>query len=407
MPRPNPTKSPPPLVAAAGDAVIERDFELLTPLCGGSHEPHRNDPTLLVRGTAVRGHLRFWWRACRAGEFKTAREMQHQENYIWGSVDHPAEVKLEIEILSQGQEGGDIKQFSDDVVPAYVAFPLTSRGAVGRAREDVAFRLRLRFPSKLKRDVEAALWAWSTFGGLGGRTRRGFGALQQRGGSQGLEEVRSRLRDSDWVFQGDPPEVGIPVLYNAKVVGLREAAKDGITAWFDAVYKMQDFRQARRKGSQPRRPGRSFWGEPDRIRAIAGKSAPTHRTPVNEVKAFARAPFGLPILYQFKDGRDGDPGVHTLKGADRQFGERLASPVILRPLRTGAGQYHGLALLLQNSFHSRETLLPGGLSLNGRQVDHRLGDADLQSIKGQANLPESLQSLNTDVLASFLAWFAK
>jgi CRISPR-associated protein Cmr1 len=404
MPRPLPKTSPPALTPQPGDAVIQQDFELLTPLCGGSHQPHQNDPSLLVRGTSVRGHLRFWWRACRAGEFNSTRDMQAQENHIWGSVDSPALVKVEVEILSVGVEGGDIRQFKDDVVPAYIAFPMTSRGAVGRAREDVAFRLRLRFPPALRRDVEAALWAWSTFGGLGGRTRRGFGALQERGAAQSVREVEARLRDDAWVFQNHAPDAGIPSLYGAKVVNLKEAAKDGIQAWFDAVYKMQDFRQARRKGSQPNRPGRSFWGEPDRIRELSGKAAPSHRTRVNEAKAFARAPFGLPILYQFKDGKDGDPSVHTLKGADV---ERQASPVILRPLRTAPGQYHGLAILLANSFHSPEGLVPGRLSLNGRAVEHRLSPADLASIKGQANLPASMQSLDTDVLASFLAWFAE
>src|SRR5207245_2589342 len=34
------------------------------------------------------------------------------------------------------------------------------------------------FPSDRREDVAAALWAWETFGGIGARTRRGFGALR-------------------------------------------------------------------------------------------------------------------------------------------------------------------------------------------------------------------------------------
>ena len=46
-----------------------RQYELITPLFGGGVEPAVADPVTVVRGSEIRGHLRFWWRACRGGQF--------------------------------------------------------------------------------------------------------------------------------------------------------------------------------------------------------------------------------------------------------------------------------------------------------------------------------------------------
>src|SRR5205085_1302593 len=70
-------------------------------------------------------------------------------------------------------------------IPAYAAFPLQHSEEELRqmmppskkVRDNVNFRLTISFPSNRKDDVAAALWAWETFGGIGARTRRGFGAL--------------------------------------------------------------------------------------------------------------------------------------------------------------------------------------------------------------------------------------
>ena len=48
---------------------------------------------------------------------------------------------------------------------------------INSVRAKVKFDLIITFPEYQKEAVEAALWAWETFGGIGGRTRRGFGAL--------------------------------------------------------------------------------------------------------------------------------------------------------------------------------------------------------------------------------------
>ena len=49
-----------------------------------------------------------------------------------------------------------------------------SRGRSGRGHTSL---VTITYPTQWSAEIEAALWAWETFGGLGARTRRGFGAL--------------------------------------------------------------------------------------------------------------------------------------------------------------------------------------------------------------------------------------
>ena len=73
---------------------------------------------------------------------------------------------------------------ADSPLP-YVAFPFqgenpTKTGAQTPALyypAGGAFDLVLKYPREMEIEVEAAVWAWVNFGGLGARTRRGCGTL--------------------------------------------------------------------------------------------------------------------------------------------------------------------------------------------------------------------------------------
>ena len=64
-----PSITPPPVKQEPNNTTITqvREYELITPLFGGGVNPGEADPVTIIRGTAIRGHLRFWWRACRGG----------------------------------------------------------------------------------------------------------------------------------------------------------------------------------------------------------------------------------------------------------------------------------------------------------------------------------------------------
>ncbi|HEU5375226.1 MAG TPA: type III-B CRISPR module RAMP protein Cmr1, partial [Ktedonobacteraceae bacterium] len=99
-----------------------REYQLITPLYGGGVTPGEADPVTIIRATEIRGHLRFWWRATRGGQFgDDVAAMQKREGEIWGKAyqkekkkqageqtqkenDAPGlTVQIEVDILSPGE----------------------------------------------------------------------------------------------------------------------------------------------------------------------------------------------------------------------------------------------------------------------------------------------------------------
>jgi len=241
----------------------------------------------------------------------------------------------------------------------------------------------------LVRQVAAALWAWGHFGGIGARTRRGAGAVVMEDvqgphhqwlapAYRSVDEVLKGLKKAaEFFVTGEARHAGdIPVLKGA-CVAVSELRLERSPQWSDrnqpkaplampervgeAVGRtMQDFRQGvgfARNSGQGRRPGRSRWPEPDAIRRLLRRWAPNHQPRLPTF--FPRAALGLPIVFKFNTTQaPGDPeGQITLFPA-RDL-QRMASPLILRPLRLEGGDQYALVGLLLNT----PLEPPGGLVL--------------------------------------------
>jgi CRISPR-associated protein Cmr1 len=411
-----PKQSEPPKVEERDDGRARqvRRYKVITPLFGGGAEPQQADAVTMVRGSEVRGHLRFWWRATRGGRFEgDLQAMRRVEEAIWGSLGAkgkagPSSVIVAIPEFKETPVLEKVRNRRGQHVPvgdpgsplSYVAFPLRpSDGQAGSLREEgIEFTLSLTFPARLeepfqdldvRQEVEAALWAWETFGGLGGRTRRGFGALQllevdgQTVAPPRAGEVERWVRSelAKHVPAGQWRE-GVPHLGpDATFVVDSPPCADAREAWEQLFNKLRTFRQARSKGSY----GRSKWPEPDEIRRRTGTHA-SKLAPRHEVRTFPRGQFGLPIVFHFKDEKFGDPPESTLQGAEH---ERLASPLILRPLACAGGAV-GLALRLEGPGAP-----PGGLVLRPKggasmPVEVRLTRAEARQIDPLDGEPDVL-----------------
>jgi CRISPR-associated protein Cmr1 len=291
--------------------------------------------------------------------------LKEAEDLLWGAAStpqkpRPSQVHIDVEITNHGQEEQPFQtrtrasQNWRDL--AYAAFPLQE--AHGKVRTGVNFTLTLTFPQSQQAEVEAALWAWETFGGIGARTRRGFGALRNLDSSppqpNGIQHfIEAGLQQH--VTAGTWPS-GVPHLsHNVALMKITAAHPDSRAAWKHLIRRLKDFRQSRYPGKGPNRPGRSKWPEPDEIRRLTGQRSSLHATPLSTVQKVPRAAFGLPIVFHFKD--TDDPNDTMLQGQEH---DRLASPLILRPLVCAKGQAVGLALILEGTNITR---LPGGLML--------------------------------------------
>jgi len=288
----------------------------------------------------------------------------------------------------------DISHFGSPY--SYAAFPLEGGQTV---QEGIRFKLRLTFPKTewAEAEVEAALWAWETFGGIGARTRRGLGALQclsinsethpAPAPSQAREHLHQKL--DQYVTTGMWPDY-VPHLTQTTEFKVTAQSEDALTAWQHLLQTLKRFRQARNPGTARNRPGRSKWPEPDAIRRQTGQRASQHSGTLSQIDKFPRAAFGLPIVFQFKDQRQGDPPTTSLQGAGF---DRLASPLILRTITCAGGKAVGIALILDMPQE-----WPGGLILKGApndpQVKQKLTASEAQQIQPLSG--------ETDVLKAFL-----
>lgn len=429
-----PTLSPPEIRPKEGRITQVRRYRLITPLYGGGAEPQKPDEVTVVRAGEIRGLLRFWWRATRGGQFDgSLAKMRAAEEAIWGSAAGekkagPSPVSIVVrnwrleskqedvpfEVIEKGKRAR-IQPRPGSRVPPYAAFPLQPKKEEARPGMklpgvywDVSFELVITFPEELRQEVEAALWAWETFGGVGARTRRGFGALElvayeENGRPKPVDKPLSKdaqqwlLRKiQEHVTSGVWPD-RVPHISHHPLFALTHAEKDPAFIWKDLIERLQAFRQKRHK-----KYGLSLWPEANVIRKVHNLSLkwPPNVSNPRLVEKFPRAHFGLPIIFHMPHDKKLKEKDFTLRGRPSQKSEkpvdRLASPLILRPLACRDG-YVGLALVLETP---REP--PHGLEVDGFPPDKKNVRADLT--KADANTEPLRRVLNgePDVLKAFL-----
>ena len=464
--------------------TITRTYKLITPMFGGGFEAAKYDPITSIRASSIKGQLRFWWRAARVGQFYSLEELKKAEDLLWGAAagDNTevgeARIKIHVEIpdrqalisnaklaFTTNHKGSIIPD--NQVAPGYISFPLRperrqrpSKKVVMPSRLVSDFSLEITYreeslsintsnPSAKQtmdtdKELLSALWAWETFGGIGARTRRGFGSVTCIEGSKipvegafnsakGVTDyielgLKKYVSEKALVLRGD--EIAkVPRLPNASP-NLSQllkvnSASNPIAAWKSIITKLREFRQAR-----PGR-GRSFWPEPDVIRSptkanmYLGRHVP--RATFVRMDSFPRAQFGLPINFEFFFRHAGNPdqekrydkngvlnpALRVVKAKD-PWGtilrpeklERLASPLILKPLLLN-GKAYSLAIILQATGVEQ---LPNGLVLatpfkdpKDRDnkfrwpVNHTITNADATNI-----VPLDRKSNPTDILKAFL-----
>ncbi len=159
-------------------------------------------------------------------------------------------------------------------------------------------------------------------------------------------------------------------------------------------------------------PGRSMWPEPSAIRQITGQSHPRHRNPIPNpaVNKFPRAAFGLPIIFQFKDSNKhnpNDPQRDPRKTAlELENYDRLASPLILKPLACQNGNFIGLAFILAgNNFEGEQAILKAQEGQPGSwQVKDSLEPGEAFTLTDSNRGFQATIDNQTDVLQVFLEY---
>lgn len=463
MSRIPPAKQPPKLALRPTDMITEvREYALITPLFGGGVNPASPDPITVVRASEIRGQLRFWWRATRGGQFgDDLNALRAAEEAIWGGPAREEKgnarggqspVQVVVELVNKGFPISQCRDSRGRVIHigdpgsllSYAAFPLREtreQRDVKQTRQrqelliGVRFRLTICYPKTMECEVHSALWAWETFGGIGARTRRGFGAIKLESCIRDGIPQKMRLPASsepadlkDWFQEffdlyvcGGTWHPHIPHL-NVSTEPVTKALPEGfrvgkqdfidflyimlktnklsesqaklfiapLVAWYYPIYKLQVFRQSRRYSQHHRNPyGRSYWPEPDEIRHRTVGFRGDHSDRLTSAPKFPRAVFGLPIVFKFKD-EEIDPPQTILQGINH---DRMSSRLILRPIACADGSYLAAASVLAGP-----ELPPEGLLLQGARDSGNIDTSPLT--EDEARFPP----LNgeTDVIRAFL-----
>ena len=387
-------------------------ISVVTPLFGGGVKAGEVDREHPVRGTAIRGHLRFWWRATCGRKFSSSQELYHRESQIWGDTEKASPVRISVFLTKQGTpkpcaEIPQGKSFAkpNKGYPGYVLFPFHGGKGVQPAQglSGVSFDLHVSGPEDLKEDIVASLRAWVCLGGLGARTRRGVGSLYCKGLSPEGPDL------SGWMKKnlGDLVAEKSPWPLASRAILLGKTPKEPSQVWEDVAGIYRDFRQKEGVGRNPGqggRPGRSRWPEADSIRRLLGTYSPEHAPDSSKPKeSFPRAVFGLPIITHFKDERTGDPGdtqLYPKIGRDKK--DRMASPLIIKPLAIAEDKAVPMIVVLNAPLPDRIVLE------KGRDVWEGGMDSVVDSrAASYPNSPMAGRSKTGDALEAFMAYAVK
>jgi CRISPR type III-B/RAMP module RAMP protein Cmr1 len=147
--------------------------------------PHGESSGFRVRPPEIRGHLRFWWRAI-AGAQQAADpvHLRQLEASLWGAASRAGRVSLHITIENPGRT---LTRQEQQELPAPTPIYPIQNADRPKVIVDVHFTVTLQltpspgqsseaFESE-RRDLRRAAFAWTLFGGLGCRSRRGMGAI--------------------------------------------------------------------------------------------------------------------------------------------------------------------------------------------------------------------------------------
>lgn len=372
----------PPKASPSWDIPIE----VVTQLYGGGPQARRVEDEIPVRPSSIRGQLRFWWRSLYGGSYGSASKLYERECALFGGMGKVADevrasrVAIEVRDLACSRKVSD----KPDDPAAYALWPARGTTPAERWAEGIRFRLLVRLDGEQdlaldERELRHSLQAWLLFGGVGGRTRRGCGSLgigDDAAREEWLPESLEPGTVGAWLSAGAAAGAGYPSLSGSRLcIG---SPRSALEAWYEAIGWLRDFRQgfnrvrtdtvssgafARQRpslaGGNAGRPGRSRWPEPDLIRHEYGAFDHPALIPATPL-SWPRAQFGLPIQFRFQNkdrsrnlfpNRPPPPGElgWSPSGDPNKPSQRLASPLIVKPVQLRSGRYSAVALWLNRT----------------------------------------------------------
>ncbi|MGE4502420.1 MAG: type III-B CRISPR module RAMP protein Cmr1 [Thiomicrospira sp.] len=290
-------------------------FEIITPMFLGDADQKATS----IRPTAIKGALRFWWRAINA--HLDLKELAEQEAKLFGSAKQDVgrgcfSIHVtECDAIGSPDASWPIKD--PNAPSSYLGYGLVGdnqnphREAI---KAGIKFTVVLQFsPDATQSDrqaIQVALEAFGIFGSLGSRARRGFGSVQLL-----------TLNDQPFI-QMTPSNIREWLGAN-----LASSLKDASSLGFTGFSKDSRF-------AMPHAINNKSFSDFKSCHASLGLIYKNARTPIKPTRL--RAVFGLP-----------------LKSVNESL--RRASPVFIKVIKDTPKTYQGLFLFLPSQFHPEYT----------------------------------------------------
>lgn len=178
---------------------IDLDLRFVTPaFLGGANQGGPAE----WRAASVRGQLRWWFRALAGGKLGgDLAKVNLGETAVFGSTEQQGALRLRTGPSPAGAlPPSDEPEKSFSIEQGYLGFgPIRERAARrGYLEDGTSVSLKLWWVRQVSEENRAllaeALWCWIHLGGIGGRSRRGFGSLECSdfdGGLEGLADPKA------------------------------------------------------------------------------------------------------------------------------------------------------------------------------------------------------------------------
>lgn len=367
-----------------GMTKLRADFSIVTPLFMGGADPQSAE----LRVSGMKGMLRFWWRALAWSRLKSVDQVRSEEAKIFGSTEEgQSSVKIRLlppkktvpikkkSVLSYN-DGTDAGEGS-----IYLGYGLIeangelNRRCLGYPIEDGALELSFlpSTPEDNIKSVEAALLAMGFFGGLGSRSRKGYGSFNLKkltrgdetdpvfispSDKDGLKRAILNLFDPDGRYKilrydGLPPYTAFSKMMRIDILDTSDEPLRLLNSIGD---KMMEYRSYRKE--------KNFLDDYKLIRdALAGNVIYNHPK---------RSIFGLPHNYYFSSTNESA----KVKPKDH---ERRASPLFIHIQRMNESQFAAITAIIPADFlpHGEKIMVgdsPVDADVNGYKVLHEFID---------------------------------
>jgi CRISPR-associated protein Cmr1 len=378
---------------------MEARFRIVTPLFMSGSEWSQAE----LREASIKGVLRFWWRALFFGKLKSIEDVKKREALIFGSSETgQSNVQLmlslpeKIETIEKGRileygDGGVVgpgaRYLGYGVIEAFRnAKKRTNAGEVIRPclKAPVDGVLRLLFKRGTSEEdikmVEAALIAMSLFGGIGSRSRKGYGSfnlLELRHNDEVLFSAPADIQDLKTkiinlfkryeiiAYDGRPQYTSYSTETRIDII---ETGKDPLRLLNSVGEAMQMYRS---------------WGKDNRVN---GKDAERNFRDDHDLawqaigqkvnKHPRRIVFGLPHNYFFSSVRE-----NVDVNPERQ--KRRASPLFIHIQGLQNGQFAAVTTIMLADFLPRNERIIIGESAVPINIDFSVLDEFLDGKNGQ------------------------